>query len=73
MLKGDRNLSGGIWDITVEKITSSNHKPAPSITNPAISPTVAPHTLPTMPDNASYILATITKTNPSLSVIICKN
>ena len=71
MLKGDRNLRDGLCDISIKK-ASSSHKPASPITNPTIIPTVAPQTVPTIPDNALYTLATITKTNPSLSVIICE-
>ena len=72
ILKGNRNLSNGLWGISIEKRTSYNNKTALPITNPTISPNVAPHTLPTMPYNASYNLSKITKTNPSLSVIIHK-
>ena len=72
LLKGDRNLSDVLWYISIEKRTSYNQKPELPITNSNISPTVLPYTLPTIPYNASYTLAKITKTNPSLSVIIHK-
>ena len=72
MLKGDRNLIDGLWDIFIEKRTSANHKPAPPITNPTISPTVAPYTLPPMPDNASYTSNENYRKKSYLSIIICK-